>query len=75
MAQRKLKLNLESLNRKIIRCQRCPRLVRWREEIARKKTKRFLDQEYWGRAVPGFGDPCARLLLVGLAPEIGRAHV
>lgn len=57
-----------------MRCQRCPRLVGWREEIAHKKTKRFLDQEYWGRAVPGFGDPRARLLLVGLAPAAHGAN-
>ena len=50
------------------RCERCPRLRRWCREVARTKVKRFQDQEYWGRPVPGFGDPRARLLVVGLAP-------
>jgi uracil-DNA glycosylase family 4 len=49
-------------------CERCPRLRGWCREIARHKVKRFQDQEYWGRPVPGFGDPHARLLVVGLAP-------
>jgi uracil-DNA glycosylase family 4 len=54
--------------KRAISCRRCPRLVRWRERVAREKVKRFADQEYWGRPVPGFGDPQARVLLVGLAP-------
>lgn len=58
-------LNLQS---SIISCRRCPRLVRWREKVAREKVKRYADEEYWGKPVPGFGDPKARLLLVGLAP-------
>ncbi len=49
-------------------CRRCPRLVAWREEVARTKVSRYRDEVYWGRPVPGFGDPTARLLLVGLAP-------
>jgi uracil-DNA glycosylase len=49
-------------------CRRCPRLVAWREETARTKVARYRDSVYWGRPVPGFGDPRARLLLVGLAP-------
>ncbi len=49
-------------------CRRCPRLVRYREEIARAKVARFRSWTYWGRPVPGFGDPHARLLIVGLAP-------
>ncbi len=49
-------------------CRRCPRLVAWREEVARTKVARYRDEVYWGRPVPGFGDPMARLLLVGLAP-------
>jgi len=52
----------------ITTCRRCPRLVRWREEVARTRVARFRDSVYWGRPVPGFGDPHARLLLVGLAP-------
>ena len=57
-----------SLQSKIISCRKCPRLVRWRQEIAKKKTKRFASWEYWGRPVPSFGDINARLLIVGLAP-------
>jgi uracil-DNA glycosylase family 4 len=52
----------------VIDCFKCPRLVAWREEVAREKRAAFRDQEYWGRPVPGFGDPDARLLVVGLAP-------
>ena len=59
---------LEQLNEEIIQCRRCARLVAWREEVARVKRKAYRDQEYWGRAVPGFGDPNARVLVVGLAP-------
>ncbi|CAG0976339.1 Type-5 uracil-DNA glycosylase [Anaerolineales bacterium] len=59
---------LDSLNQEIIQCRKCPRLVEWREEVARVKRKAYKDQEYWGRPVPGFGDPKARVLVVGLAP-------
>ncbi len=59
---------LEALQEEIISCRLCPRLVRWREKVAREKVKRFADQEYWGKPNPSFGDPNARLLLVGLAP-------
>jgi len=59
---------LELLNKKIIACRKCPRLVKWREEVARVKRKAYQDQEYWGKPVPGFGDPQARVLVVGLAP-------
>ena len=59
---------LEELNQEIISCYKCPRLVAWREEVARVKRKAYRDQEYWGRPVPGFGDPHARILVVGLAP-------
>lgn len=52
----------------IVTCRRCPRLVAWREEVARTKVARHRHDVYWGRPVPGFGDPAARLLLVGLAP-------
>jgi len=52
----------------VIACERCPRLRAWCRKVAREKVKRFRDQEYWGRPVPGFGDPTARLLIVGLAP-------
>ena len=60
--------NVTSINSDIIACRKCPRLVKWREAIARKKTKRFADQEYWGKPVPSFGDAKARVLVVGLAP-------
>ncbi len=57
-----------TLCRRIIACRRCPRLVRHRERVAREKVRRYRDWKYWGRPVPGFGDPAARLLVVGLAP-------
>ena len=59
---------LERLDREVIECRRCPRLVAWREQVARERRAAFRDQEYWGRPVPGFGDPRARLLILGLAP-------
>jgi uracil-DNA glycosylase family 4 len=59
---------LDQLKDEIITCCKCPRLVEWREEVARVKRKAYKDQEYWGRPVPGFGDPKARILVVGLAP-------
>jgi uracil-DNA glycosylase family 4 len=58
----------ERLNRELVECRRCPRLVEWRERVAREKRAAFRDQEYWGRPVPGFGDRRAGLLIVGLAP-------
>jgi uracil-DNA glycosylase family 4 len=59
---------LAALEARITRCRRCPRLVAWREEVARVKRRAYRDEEYWGRPVPGFGDPAARVVLVGLAP-------
>jgi uracil-DNA glycosylase family 4 len=59
---------LEQLTNEIIQCRKCARLVSWREEVARVKRKAYIDQEYWGKPVPGFGDPNARILVVGLAP-------
>jgi uracil-DNA glycosylase family 4 len=59
---------LEKLNEEIIQCRKCTRLVEWREEVARVKRKAYADQEYWGKPVPGFGDPNARVVSVGLAP-------
>jgi uracil-DNA glycosylase family 4 len=59
---------LAAINAEIVTCRRCPRLVAWRETVAREKVARFRDETYWGRPVPGFGDPEARILLVGLAP-------
>jgi uracil-DNA glycosylase family 4 len=60
--------DLAGIRRDIVACRACPRLVEWRERVAREKTARFADQEYWGRPVPGFGDPAARIAVVGLAP-------
>ncbi len=61
-------MNFDSLNKEIIACRKCPRLVAWREEVARTKRKAYQDWEYWGKPVPGFGDHKARVLVVGLAP-------
>jgi uracil-DNA glycosylase len=60
--------DLTSLTREITRCRACARLVAWREQVAREKRASFRDEEYWARPVPGFGDPRARVLIVGLAP-------
>ena len=59
---------LAALTAEVVVCRRCPRLVAWREQVAREKVARFRDDTYWGRPVPGFGDPDARILLIGLAP-------
>lgn len=59
---------IASLQDQITTCRLCPRLVAWREQVAREKVRRFADQQYWGRPVPSFGDPRARLLVIGLAP-------
>jgi len=59
---------LTALSKEVSTCRRCPRLVAWREEVARTRVARFADEEYWGRPLPGFGDPAARVLVVGLAP-------
>jgi uracil-DNA glycosylase family 4 len=59
---------LAVLDAEVVECRRCPRLVAWREQVAREKVARFRDELYWGRPVPGFGDPEARILLIGLAP-------
>lgn len=60
--------SIEAVQQLIVDCRRCPRLVEWREEVARVKRRAFRDWDYWGRPIPGFGDPNARLLVVGLAP-------
>jgi uracil-DNA glycosylase family 4 len=59
---------LAALEREVISCRRCPRLVQWREQVARERRASFADEEYWGRPLPGFGDPAARVLILGLAP-------
>jgi uracil-DNA glycosylase len=58
----------------IVSCRRCPRLVAWREQVAVEKRAAFRDEEYWARPVPGFGDPAARLLVLGLAPAAHGAN-
>jgi uracil-DNA glycosylase len=59
---------LASLTREVVACRRCPRLVAWREEVARAKRAAFANEPYWGRPLPGFGDPGASVLVLGLAP-------
>lgn len=61
-------MTISLLQKEIISCRACPRLVRWREKVAGEKVKRFAHEEYWGKPIPSFGDPDARVLLVGLAP-------
>jgi uracil-DNA glycosylase len=60
--------SLQKLREEVVACRRCPRLVAYRERVAREKKKQFKGDAYWGRPVPGFGDPAARLVLIGLAP-------
>ncbi len=66
--------SMQELQREIIACRKCPRLVRYRETVAREKRAAFRDWEYWGRPVPGFGDPHAQLLILGLAPAAHGAN-
>ena len=66
--------SLARVSRDVVACERCPRLREWCLRVAREKVKRFRDDEYWGRPVPGFGDPKARLLVVGLAPAAHGAN-
>jgi uracil-DNA glycosylase len=65
---------LVALQAEIVECRACPRLVAWREEVARVKVRRFREWTYWGRPVPGFGDPRASMLIVGLAPAANGAN-
>jgi uracil-DNA glycosylase len=60
--------SLQRIHDEVVGCFKCARLVSWREQVAREKRAAFRDQEYWGRPVPGFGDPEARVVVVGLAP-------
>jgi len=66
--------SLDVLAAEIVGCRRCPRLVEWREQVARDKRAAYADEDYWGRPVPGFGDPAARVLIVGLAPAAHGAN-
>jgi len=59
---------LQQLNKEIVACRKCPRLVEYREKIAREKRRAFRNCDYWGKPLPGFGDPHARLAIIGLAP-------
>ncbi len=61
-------MTLDELTAELLACRHCPRLVEWREKVAREKRRAYRDQEYWGKPVPGFGDPRARVFVVGLAP-------
>ena len=65
---------LRALTDNVKVCRRCPRLVQWREQVAREKRAAFAEQEYWGRPVPGFGDPEAHFVVVGLAPAAHGAN-
>jgi len=66
--------SLAAVNRSVISCTRCPRLRAYCRRVAREKKREFRDSEYWGKPVPGFGDPRARLLVVGLAPAAHGAN-
>jgi uracil-DNA glycosylase len=65
---------LDDLRAEVCDCRRCPRLVAWREQVAVEKRAAFRDQTYWGRPIPGFGDPAARILVLGLAPAAHGAN-
>ena len=67
-------MTLFQLNREIIECRQCPRLVKWREKVAIEKRASFRNEDYWGKPVPSFGDPNARLLIIGLAPAAHGAN-
>lgn len=66
--------DLKALNDEVVSCRRCPRLVAWREQVAEEKRRAYLSWDYWGKPVPGFGDPQARLLIIGLAPAAHGAN-
>jgi uracil-DNA glycosylase family 4 len=65
---------LDAIAREVVACRRCPRLVAWRERVAREKRAAFAGETYWGRPIPGFGDPAARVLVLGLAPAAHGAN-
>ncbi len=67
-------LELAALEREIVSCRRCPRLVEWRERVAREKRAAYSGETYWGRPLPGFGDPAARIVILGLAPAAHGAN-
>jgi uracil-DNA glycosylase family 4 len=65
---------LPALASQVTACRRCPRLVEWRERVARERRAAYAEEEYWGRPLPGFGDPAARVLILGLAPAAHGAN-
>ncbi len=67
-------MTLEGVQQDVVACARCPRLVEWRQRVAREKRAAYKNETYWGRPVPGFGDPDARLIIVGLAPAAHGAN-
>jgi uracil-DNA glycosylase family 4 len=69
-----VKRSLVAMSAALVECRRCPRLVAWREQVAREKRRAYRDEIYWGRPVPGFGDPSATLVIVGLAPGAHGAN-
>ena len=69
-----MRRSLRALNREIVDCRRCERLVAWREQVAREKRASYRDWDYWGRPVPSFGDEAPRVLIVGLAPAAHGAN-
>src|SRR5688572_23091748 len=66
--------SFDELQRCVVECRRCPRLVEWRERVAHEKRAAFREQPYWGRPVPAFGPPNAKILVVGLAPAAHGAN-
>ena len=69
-----MKLKLAAIDRKLIKCENCPRLVDWREEVSVTKRKSYQNENYWGKPVPGFGPSDARLMIIGLAPGAHGAN-
>jgi uracil-DNA glycosylase family 4 len=67
-------MSLTEIEAEVCACSRCPRLVAWREQVGREKRRSFREWDYWARGVPGFGDPAARLLILGLAPAAHGAN-
>jgi uracil-DNA glycosylase family 4 len=65
---------LSGLEREVVACRACPRLVEWRERVAREKRAAYRDEAYWGRPIPGFGDPEAKIVVLGLAPAAHGAN-
>ena len=70
----KRKATLTLIDKRVIKCQACPRLVKWRQEVAITKRKSYQDEKYWGKPVPGFGDSSAKVLVIGLAPGAHGAN-